>query len=164
MPLSMPSMLCRTSAPATWATLPVVIVDASLVIDAVTDSGMLGDAARLALANHPVHEQLLAPGHFAVEVMSGLWAAANRPTHPLAPDGVEQALQDAASLEITIEGTPWDDVRRAWELSRASLRYADAVYVAAAERHGLALLTTDGRIERSGAPVRCDVVTIRPPG
>jgi predicted nucleic acid-binding protein len=153
-------MLPTTSEPASWATRTVVIVDASLVIDAVTDSGALGEAARVALVDHPAHEPLLAPGHFAVEVMSGLWAAANRPTHPLAPDGVEQALRDAASLEVTVEGTPWDDVRRAWELSRASLRYADAVYVAAAERHGIALLTTDGRIERAGAPVRCEVVTV----
>lgn len=139
-----------------------MIVDASLVIDAVTDSGALGDAARLALGDHPAHELLLAPGHFTIEVMSGLWAAANRPAHPLEPDGVDQALHDAASLEITIDATPWDDVRRAWELSRASLRYADAVYVATAERYGFALLTTDGRIGRSGAPVRCDVVTVRP--
>jgi predicted nucleic acid-binding protein len=138
-----------------------VIVDASLVIDAVTDGGALGDAARFALAEHSPHELLLAPGHFPVEVMSGLWAAARRPTHPLPTDGVEQALRDAASLEITIDATSWDDVQRAWQLSRSSLRYADAVYVATAERHGVALLTTDGRIARCGAPVRCEVITVR---
>lgn len=139
-----------------------MIVDASAVIDAVTDAGPRGKAARRALADHPASEPLLAPGHLAIEVLSGLVAAAHRPTHPLQPDQIEQALLDAASLEIAIEGTPWDDVRRAWELAQTSLRYPDAVYVAGAERHGLALLTSDTRIERSGAPIRCAIVTIRP--
>ena len=92
--------------------------------------------------------------------MSGLRAAANRPSHPLQPADIDQALLDAESFEITIEGTPWVDVHRAWILARASLRYADAIYVAAAERHGLTLLTSDARIERSGAPIRCQIVTV----
>lgn len=139
-----------------------MIVDASAVIDAVTDSGPRGQAARHALADHPASEPLLAPGHLAVEILSGLVAAAHRPSHPLQPDQIEQALLDAAAFEITIEGTPWDDVLRARELAQTSLRYPDAVYVASAERHGVALLTSDTRIERSGAPFRCSVVTIRP--
>jgi predicted nucleic acid-binding protein len=139
-----------------------VIVDASVVIDAVTDPGPRGRAARQALADHPTSEPLLAPGHLAVEILSGLAAAANRPDHPLQPAQIEQALQDAAALEITIEGTPWSDVRRAWSLAQASLRYPDAIYVATAERHATALLTSDARIERSGAAIRCPVITIRP--
>ena len=137
-----------------------MIVDASLVIDAVADAGSRGEAARQALADHLPSERLLAPGHFAFEVMSGLRAAANRPSHPLQPADIDQALLDSESLEITIEGTPWVDVHRAWILARASLRYADAIYVAAAERHGLTLLTSDARIERSGAPIRCQIVTV----
>jgi predicted nucleic acid-binding protein len=139
-----------------------VIIDASLVIDAVADPGPLGTAAREALASQPAAEQLIAPGHFAFEIMSGLRAAANRPDHSLQPGDVPQALQDAAALEIAMEATPWADVHRAWDLAQASLRYADAVYVAAAERHRTALLTTDTRIERSGAPMTCPIITIRP--
>jgi predicted nucleic acid-binding protein len=141
-----------------------VIVDASVVIDAVADPGPRGDAARSALADHPDLEPLLAPGHFAFEVLSGLQAAANRPGHPLRGSDVEQALRDAESFEITIEATPWTDVHRAWDLARSSLRYADAVYVAAAERHRLAFLTSDERIARSRAPIRCPVVTVAPKG
>jgi len=89
-------------------------------------------------------------------------AAAHRPSHPLQPDQIEQALLDAAALEITIEGTPWEDVRRAWTLAQASLCYPDAAYIASAERHRCPLLTSDARIERSGAPVRCVIITIRP--
>jgi predicted nucleic acid-binding protein len=139
-----------------------VIIDASVVIDAVTDSGPRGQGARDALADHPASERLLAPGHLAVEILSGLVAAANRPTHPVQPNQIEQALLDAEALEITIEATPWADVRRAWVLAQASLRYPDAVYVASAERHATALLTSDARIERSGAPMRCPIITIQP--
>ena len=141
-----------------------MIVDASLIIDAVADPGPPGIAARHALAAQPAAEPLTAPGHFTFEVMSGLQAAANRPHHPLQAADLPQALRDAESLEILIEGTPWVDVHRAWTLARGSLRYADAVYVAAAERRGTALLTADARIERSGAPLRCEIITVAPAG
>lgn len=137
-----------------------MIVGASLIIDVVADSGRRGLAARAALAGLPAAEPLISPGHFAFEVMSGLGAAANRPSHPLQPADLEQALRDAESLEIVIEATPWADVHRAWDLAQGSLRYADAIYVAAAERHGTALLTSDSRIERSGAAVDCEIVTV----
>lgn len=141
-----------------------MIVDASVIIDAVADSGARGEAARAALAATPAAEPLVAPGHFAVEMLSGLRAAARRPGHPLTEADVAQALADAQALEIDIEATPWSDVHRAWELAGTSLRLADAVYVAAAERQHTGLLTADGRIERSGAPVTCPVVTVRPAG
>jgi len=139
-----------------------VIVDASVVIDAVTDSGARGQSARQALTDHPASESLLAPGHLAVEILSGLVAAANRPGHPLQADEIEQALLDAEALDITIEATPWADVRRAWTLAQTSLRYPDAIYLASAERHGAALLTSDARIERSGAPIGCPIITVHP--
>lgn len=140
-----------------------MIVDASVIIDAVTDPGVRGEAARDALAAQPATEVLIAPGHFAFEVISGLRAAANRPGHPLEEADVPEALADAASFEITMEAIPWDDVRRAWALAQAPLRYADAIYVAAAERHRTALLTADTRIARSGAPIACPVITVAPP-
>lgn len=67
--------------------------------------------------------------------MSGPRAAANRPHHPLREADLKQALEDAESFEIELEATPWPDVHRAWTLAQASLRYADAIYVAAAELH-----------------------------
>ncbi|MGH8962981.1 MAG: type II toxin-antitoxin system VapC family toxin [Jatrophihabitantaceae bacterium] len=137
-----------------------MIVDASLIIDAVADSGPRGIAARDALAALPATEPLIAPGHFAFEVMSGLGAAANRPNHPLQPADLAQALRDAESFEIHIEATPWSDVHRAWKLAQGSLRYADAIYVAAAERHASALLTADSQIKRSGARIVCPIITV----
>ena len=139
-----------------------MIVDASLVIDAVADPGPRGVVARRGLADHAASEPLVAPGHFAIELMSGLRAAANRPGHPLTAEDVDTALSDAQSLEITIEATPWADVHRAWELARGSLRYPDGIYVAAAERHAVALITSDARIGRSGAQVRTEIITVVP--
>lgn len=139
-----------------------MIVDASVIIDAVADSGARGAAARAALADQPAAEPLEAPGHFAVEILSGLRAAANRPGHPLAAADVPRALADAEGFEIGITATPWSDVHRAWTLAQASLRFADAIYVAAAERRHTSLLTADARIERSGAPMTCPILTISP--
>ena len=139
-----------------------MIVDASLVIDAVADSGPRGIAARDALAAVPSEEPLTAPGHFPIEIMSGLRVAENRPDHPLRSLDLGPALQDAESLEIVIEATPWVDIHRAWQLAQGSLRYADAIYLAAAERLETALLTADARIRRSDAPTRCEIVTVAP--
>lgn len=136
-----------------------MIVDASAIIDAVADAGPRGEAARRTLAEHPASEPLIAPGHFAFEVMFGLRAAANRPQHPFPPEDIEQALLDAEQLEISMDAVMWVDVHRAWALSSA-LRYADAIYVACAERHRMALLTGDARIARSGLQVRCEIITI----
>jgi len=122
-----------------------VIVDASLVIDAVADPGPRGRRARGALAALPPAEPLAAPGHFAIEMMSGLNAAAHRLQHPLHPAELTQTLASAEALGITVEATPWADVQRAWTLAQGSLRYPDAIYVAAAERHDTALLTSDSQ-------------------
>lgn len=138
-----------------------MIVDASVVVDAVADPGSRGTAARRALADIPTQERLSAPGHLAIEILSALRAAARRPAHPLHEHDVVPALRDAAALEVSIEGTSWDEVIRAWSLSGA-LRHADAVNVAAAESRRTGLLTSDGRIAASGAPMRCQIVTVRP--
>jgi predicted nucleic acid-binding protein len=138
-----------------------VIVDASVVIDVVADHGPRGQAAREALAVRPATEPLTAPGHFAFEVLSGLRAAANRPGHPLRAQDIGQALLQAEALEIVIEATAWADVHRACALA-GSLRYTDAIYVAAAERHRTGLLTADARIERSGARIACPIITVAP--
>jgi predicted nucleic acid-binding protein len=137
-----------------------MIVDASVVVDAVSDPGPRGIAARQALRDVDASERLVSPGHFAIELMSGLRAVANRPGHPLSQPSLRKAFADAESLGISIEATPWADVRRAWALAQSSLRYADALYVAAAERHRTALLTSDARIARSRAQVACRIITV----
>lgn len=141
-----------------------MIVDASVVIDAVADNGARGDAARESMAGIPADEPAVAPGHFAIEVLSGLRAVANRPGNSFRMRDIPAALADAEALGVQVESTHWVDIRRAWGLAAGSLRYTDAVYVAAAERHGTVLLTADARIARSGAPIGCVVRTVAPAG
>jgi predicted nucleic acid-binding protein len=138
-----------------------VIIDASVAIDALADSGSRGAAARNILAELTANEPLIAPGHFPIELLSGLRAAANRPGHPLRAAEIPELLIDVEDLGISVEATPWSDVRRAWTLAQSSIRYSDAVYVAAAERHGTTLLTADTRIGRSGASIHCEILTVR---
>lgn len=137
-----------------------MIVDASVVIDALVDAGGRGDAARDALARAAPTEVLAAPGHFAIELLSALNAVARRPRHPFTAAQISAAIDEAAQYGITVEVTPWSDIGRAYELSQGSLRFEDAIYVATAERHGADLLTSDARIARSGAQIRCRIVTV----
>ncbi|MCO7221069.1 type II toxin-antitoxin system VapC family toxin [Klenkia sp. PcliD-1-E] len=137
-----------------------MIVDASVLVDALAGSAERSDAARRALAGVPPGEPLLAPGLVTVEVLAGLRSCASDASNAFTGDDVPRALDEVADYGIAIEATPWADVRRAHELSLGSLRYTDGLYVAAAERHRTALLTSDARIGRSGAPVRCAVVTV----
>lgn len=137
-----------------------MIIDASVAIDAIADSGRRGISARETLGSLPASEALIAPGHFAIEILSGFNALATRPASSFHVDEIAPALADAADLGVTIEATPWEDVARAWDLAQQSLTYADAIYVAAAERHRTALLTSDARLERSGAGFNCPVIVI----
>lgn len=143
-----------------WRAVASVIIDASVVVDAVSDPGERGDLARDALESATQTELLEAPGHFAFEVLSALNAVARRPGHPLAQTQISVALAEAEEYRVHIRPTPWVDVRRAQHLARTSLRFADAVYVAAAERQGVDLLTSDPAIAKSGARVGCRIVTI----
>lgn len=137
-----------------------MIVDASVIIDAVADGHARGQAARAALAAIPAGEPLIAPGHLAIEVLSGLVVAANRALHPFQPSMIGDALRRAVALAVSIEPTQWSDVARAWELAQASMRYSDAVYVATAERYATTLLTADARLARSGVKINCTIQTI----
>jgi len=137
-----------------------VISGASVAVDAVSDPGARGQVARTAIADIAPPEKLTAPGHFAIEVLSALVAIAGRPAVGFVEDDIPLALDTLSRLGIEIEATPWPDVRRAWELSRGSVRYSDALYLAAAERTNALLLTSDGRLARSGADVACQIRTL----
>lgn len=88
------------------------------------------------------------------------------PCRRIAPVVERPELQNGRAhtkaLEIDFQATPWDDVRPGREPARTSLRFVDAIHVAAAERHGTGLLTSDARIGRSGAPLSCPIITVSP--
>lgn len=135
-----------------------MIVDTSALVDALADSGARGVAARKALTRPG--ERLAAPGLLAVEVLAALRRLIADADADFGPDDVLAALDEAERYGIEIEGTPWADVRRAWELAQGSIRYTDGVFVAHAERTQRPLVTADGRLSRSRAQVRCTIIDL----
>jgi predicted nucleic acid-binding protein len=126
----------------------VIVVDASVLVPALTDDEAEGDRYRARLAG----ERLAAPAMIDVEVASA-WRGLSR-SGRLPMRRAELALADLAALPLARAGhRPL--MNRIWEL-RDNLSAYDASYVALAELLGTVLLTADAAI--AGAPgAQCDV-------
>jgi predicted nucleic acid-binding protein len=116
----------------------VIVVDASVIVTALTDDGHDGDRARQRLRG----ERLFAPHVIDLEVASA-WrrlAAAGR----MDERRVELSLADlvALRLERVVHGPR---LGRCWEL-RANLTIDEAAYLALAEALDTSLLTADRRL------------------
>jgi predicted nucleic acid-binding protein len=132
----------------------VIVIDASVVADALIDDGPAGAAARTALT---ADQHWAAPAHLGVEVISvvrgkllGRKIASTR-----AQDAI-QALPNLVVDEVPVGRL----VDRIWEL-RGNLSAYDAAYVAAAEGLGCPLVTGDGRLAKVSG-LRCDVRVVTP--
>jgi predicted nucleic acid-binding protein len=128
------------------------IIDASVLVAALVDSGTDGEWAEAELLG----DQLAAPHLLAVEIANILRRAV------LAGDisGDTGALAHAELLELRIELFPYESVAaRVWDL-RHNLTVYDACYVALAEQLDAPLATLDERLARSPGP-RCTFVTPR---
>jgi predicted nucleic acid-binding protein len=126
----------------------VIVVDASVVVTAVVDDGVQGDAVRDRLRG----QRLLAPELLDVEVLSALRGLerSGRAGSPRATD----AITDLADLPI--ERCPHRDLlARIWQL-RDNVTCYDAAYLALAEAAGAVLLTADRKL--AGVPgITCEV-------
>jgi predicted nucleic acid-binding protein len=123
-----------------------LVVDASLVVAALVDSGPIGRWAESVLTSQP----LAAPHLLPVEVANILRRAV------LAGDLSDDlaALAHADLLALRVDLFPYDAVApRVWEL-RANLTAYDACYVALAESLNVALATLDKKLARAPGP-RC---------
>ena len=128
-----------------------MIVDASVIVDALVVKGVDGDRARSALA---ADDDLYGPGHLPLEITSALARLVRADI--LTADQMRTALTDAAAFGITVVETTVNDTLRVLDLP--SLRIADALYVALAERLRQPLLTTDARMARSGTTTSCRII------
>lgn len=120
----------------------MIVIDASVLVNALTDDGAVGDIARVELGND-VHWS--GPEHLRVEAFSAIRGRllGAKITDRRAREAID-ALADAA-----IEALPTVALlRRMWEL-RANLSAYDAAYVAAAETHQCALVTADARLAQA---------------
>jgi len=117
----------------------VIVVDASLIVDAITDDGERGDLAQAALMSDP---HWAAPEHLRVEVTSairGRWLAGK-----MANARADAAIETLNQFTVNYAG--WHEVaERAWELKHNLTPY-DAAYVALAEIRGCRLVTTDAKL------------------
>ncbi|MGH3872203.1 MAG: type II toxin-antitoxin system VapC family toxin [Pseudonocardiaceae bacterium] len=127
----------------------MIVVDASVLIDALLDDGSVGEAAREVLADDPAWA---APGHLFVEFLSVLRRRVLR--DEVRPVRAGHAVESLGEWEIV-----WTDpavtVARTWEL-RHNVTAFDAAYVAAAEVLDCALVTSDRRLAEASGP-RCPV-------
>jgi len=127
----------------------VIVIDASVLANALTDDGQIGARARAALAED-LH--WAAPEHLTVELFSAIRGRylGRKISEQRAADAVEAV---AAMTIDTLATAPL--LARIWQL-RANLTGYDAAYVAAAELYECALVTADERL--SHAPdLRCEL-------
>lgn len=120
-----------------------IVVDASVVVAALVDSGATGEWAEALLTSDLASPQLL-----HVEVANVLRRAVNASdiTDDLA------SLAHADLVDLRVELVPYELVgARVWEL-RNNLTAYDAWYVAAAELLGAPLATLDQRLVASPGP------------
>jgi predicted nucleic acid-binding protein len=132
----------------------VIVVDASVLADALVDDGPAGVAARAALGSDP---HWAAPAHLLVEVVSVI--RGKTLGGKLGPVRAQEAVAALPALVFDYVDTA-QLVDRMWQL-RGNVTPYDAAYVAAAEILGCPLVTGDGRLAKATG-VRCRVILVNP--
>jgi len=130
----------------------VIVVDASVLSNALGDDGRDGRVARARLAT----EALAAPDLVDLETVAVLrkrWLAGDLTDHRF-----KGAIGDLEDLELERYPT-LGLMRRAFEL-RANVTAYDATYIALADRLRCTLLTADARLA-GAARVRCPIEIVR---
>ncbi len=132
----------------------MIVVDASVLANALADDGSDGAAARSRLTDAA---QLAAPDLIDVETVAVLrkrWIAGD-----LTDQRFSDAIEDLEDLDLARYPT-LPLMRRAFEL-RANVTAYDATYVALAERIGCTLITADRPL--ANAPtITCPVDVLHP--
>lgn len=133
----------------------VAAASAAILLFTDQDTDPRVESARQVLLADPAW---IVPEHWHTEMFSairGLWLGKK-----LGDGQAERATKALAQMTVGTTSTA-PLLPRMWEL-RSSLSAYDAAYVAAAESHGMTLVTADARIARSGA-ARCDIHVIARP-
>ncbi|MGH3824958.1 MAG: type II toxin-antitoxin system VapC family toxin [Pseudonocardiaceae bacterium] len=123
-----------------------LVVDANVLVDALTDDGNHGTAARAALRESTI----AGPEHLRIETFHVLRTLARRGIFDT--DAMCLAVEHLGRLPINTVPTALL-LERMWAL-RDNLTGYDAAYVAAAEHLGVDLLTRDDAL-RTSPGIRC---------
>lgn len=132
----------------------MIVVDASVLTDALVDDDALGDLARGALGRD---DRWAAPEHLVVETFSAIRGRllGGKISTQRAEDAV--AALGAARIELmNVSGI----LERMWTM-RENVSAYDSAYVAAAQALGCTLVTADRPLARASAG-RCTVLLARP--
>ncbi|MFG1949705.1 type II toxin-antitoxin system VapC family toxin [Micromonospora sp. NPDC048830] len=130
----------------------MIVVDASVLADALVDDGPIGDAARAELT---ADSHWAAPGHLLIEVMSVIRGKVLGNKLGLAR--AQEAIQ-TLPLFVIDEINTTTLLDRMWQL-RGNVSAYDAAYVAAAEALTCPLVTGDGRLAKASG-IRCEIRAI----
>lgn len=127
----------------------MIVIDASVLANALTDDAVLGTTARAELEVDP---HWAAPEHLVVETFAAIRGRylGSKIRGQRAVDALETLAQLAIDL---LKVQPL--LARMWEL-RDNVSGYDAAYVAAAEANRCPLVTADERLLRADGP-RCEV-------
>ena len=127
----------------------MIVVDASVVANALLNDAVPGERAREAMS---ADDHWAAPASLVVEVLSAIRGQL------LGTKIGEQRASDAVSAlrELVIDPVdPVDLIGRIWQL-RSNVSAYDAAYVAAAELLGCPLLTADARLVKANG-TECEI-------
>lgn len=130
----------------------MIVIDASVLADALIDDGDVGETARVALSKD---EHWAAPDYLTIEVVSVIRGRylGGKLGHDRAADALAalgQVFVDHVDL-VPLLG-------RVWELC-ANLSAYDAGYIATAEALGSPLVTVDAKLARANG-LRCEIVLL----
>jgi predicted nucleic acid-binding protein len=127
----------------------VIVIDASVLAEALTGAGPVGEAARAELA---ADSRWAAPPIVKIETMSVI--RGRLLGKKISEDVAVGAVADL--LAVVIDRVDEDSLLpRMWEL-RGNLTSYDAAYVAAAEALGCPLVTMDAKLAKAFGP-RCEI-------
>ncbi|MGI8645038.1 MAG: type II toxin-antitoxin system VapC family toxin [Nocardioides sp.] len=127
----------------------MIVIDASVLANAFTDDGPVGQRSRAELARDA---HWAAPEHLVVETFSAIRGRhlGRRISRQRALDALDALATSAIERLSTTPLLP-----RMWQL-RDNVTGYDAAYVAAAETYDCPLLTTDARLAHA-TDLRCEI-------
>ncbi|TLG17953.1 type II toxin-antitoxin system VapC family toxin [Nocardia cyriacigeorgica] len=132
----------------------MIVVDASVMVMALTSPTAQGDAARLAMLGD---DDWAAPGHMPLEVLRTMHKAVLR--NQLTAHDADAAAAALAAMQIRYVDTDDIMLRSVWAM-RHNISIYDAAYLTVAVLNDAQLITFDARLAKAAAHTEPDIQVI----